>query len=71
MDCDENYILLLAEIEHLKKSKMNNTTLNEIKNILSTVLFVLDTDKNNANELAVPMLQLITILFNSEKFFLK
>lgn len=26
---DENYVLLLAEIEHLKKSEMNNTTLNE------------------------------------------
>jgi hypothetical protein len=61
---DEDYILLLSEIEHLKKCKKNKATLQEIKKILSTVLFVLDVDKINGQELSVPMLQLISILLN-------
>ena len=68
---DEDYILLLTEIEHLKKSTMNNTTLKEIKKILSTVLVVLHGDKKNAQELIVPMLQLISILFNENLFIEK
>ena len=68
---DDDFVLILGEIERLKKVQMDNGKLNEIKGVLSAVLFAHNVDEKNAKDLIVPMLQLISKLLNSNNLFIK
>ena len=61
----ENIILLLSEIETLKKSKnKNNKLLIEIKKLLNSVLCMHEfIDQKESQQLLLPMLQLISVMF--------
>ena len=69
MDSDDNYVIILGEIERLKKAQMNHTNLINIKKILHGVLFAYDMNESEGKHLIVPMLQLVSVLLDTNNIF--
>ena len=70
MDPDD-FVLILGEIERLKKVKMSNGNLHHIRKMLGSVLFAHEMDASQTKELIIPMLQLISVLLNTDGLFIR